>query len=77
MNNLETTLCKLAAHEQELGDECKGHLAVIDEEAMIGTFCNINLLPKTCDAYDWFGPRQFRCKYATKNMLEVYCLYNK
>lgn len=77
MNDLETLLCKLAAHEQELGNECKGHMATIDEESMIGTFCDISLLPKYCEFYDWVGDRQFKCKYATKNMLNVYCLYGK
>lgn len=77
MNDLETLLCKLAAHEQELGLECKGHMAIVDEESMVGTFCNITLLPKYCEAYEWFGDRQFKCQYASKNMLNCYCLYDQ
>lgn len=77
MNDLETKLCKLAAQESELGETCKGYLGIVDEETMVGTFCSIDLLPKTCQAYEWFGDRQFRCKYSTKNMLNVYCMYKK
>ena len=69
MSDLETKLCKLAAWEQELGDLCKGHLAIVEKEPQ---YFNM----KVCDAYDWFGVRQFRCKYSSKNMSEVYCLYN-
>ena len=70
MNDLETLLCKLAAHEKELGLECKGHMAMIDEEEG-------NPFLKYCEAYEWFGDRQFKCQYASKNMLSCYCLYDQ
>jgi hypothetical protein len=70
MDKLEYKLCKIAAHEQELGNECRGYLATIDEDLLVETFGNINLLPKYCQDYDWFGPSQFKCKYFLKDKIE-------
>lgn len=77
MNDLETKLCRMAAHEQDLGVECGGRMSIVEDELLIGTFAPLSSLPKSCVAYEWFGDRQFKCQYATKNMLNVYCMYEK
>ncbi len=77
MNDLETKLCRMAAQEQDLCPECKGKMAVVDDELLVGTFVPLSSLPKSCIAYEWFGDRQFKGQYSVKVGMNMYCNYGK